>query len=231
MNVFAIADLHLSFTAAKPMSVFGPQWADHERRVEAAWRKAVGAEDVVLLPGDLSWALKLEDALPDLRWIGALPGRKYFIQGNHDYWCGPPGKVRSALPPSLSLVRSGAERLDGLGLCGTRGWTRPDQEEFDPDEDGRLWRREVARLGMALEALARLDAPRRIVMLHFPPRGPAEPTEMSRMIEAAGADLCVYGHLHAEALSDAFEGESGGVAYRCVSADHIGFAPRLVLSL
>ena len=121
MKVFAIGDLHLSGSVDKPMDVFGPEWKDHGRKIEANWQGAVSSGDLVLLPGDLSWAMTLEQALPDLQFIDALPGTKLFIKGNHDYWFSGPAKVRSALGRSVDLLRNDARAFDGVGVCGVRG--------------------------------------------------------------------------------------------------------------
>jgi predicted phosphohydrolase len=231
MNVLAIADLHLGHAVDKPMDVFGPAWQDHAERIAAAWRDAVGSDDLVLMPGDLSWALKLEEAVPDLELIHSLPGRKFFVQGNHDYWCSQPGKVRRRLPPSLRLLRADAAACGPVAVCGTRGWIRPDAEEFDPDRDLRLWRRGLARLELSIRALNDLPATVRVAIVHFPPCAPGTPNELTRMLAEAGVRLCLYGHLHGDALDGAFEGDLDGVTYRCVSADHVGFRPALVLAL
>ncbi|MFU8858470.1 MAG: metallophosphoesterase, partial [Deferrisomatales bacterium] len=118
MIVWALSDLHLSFSGAKPMDVFGEHWRDHAARVERAWRQDVGEGDVVCLPGDLSWALRLPDAAGELAWLGALPGRKVLVKGNHDYWWASLGKVRKALPPGVFALQNDALLLDGVGLAG-----------------------------------------------------------------------------------------------------------------
>lgn len=231
MKVFALADLHLSFAHPKPMSVFGEHWEAHEEAIATAWRADVDAEDLVLLPGDLSWAMRADEARADLAWIDALPGRKLFIQGNHDYWCGKTGKIRSELPPSLGYVRHEALVVGRAGVCGVRGWTRPDDEMFVEENDRKLWLRELGRMETALRALSELNWDVGIVMTHFPPRPIASASDMSRLIESAGVTHCVYGHLHGASLAEAFEGESGGVLYRCVSADHVAFRPVLIAEL
>jgi len=157
MRVFAIGDLHLSSCTEKPMDVFGPRWADHAARIERNWRRVVRSEDLVLLPGDLSWAMRLEEALPDLALIESLPGTKFFIRGNHDYWLSSPAKVRAALGPSMHLVRFDAHVFSGVGICGVRGWPWPGHPEYDPREDERHWLRAVARLRLSLDALSSLD--------------------------------------------------------------------------
>jgi len=228
MRVFAIGDLHLSSCTEKPMDVFGPRWADHAARIERNWRRVVRSEDLVLLPGDLSWAMRLEEALPDLALIESLPGTKFFIRGNHDYWLSSPAKVRAALGPSMHLVRFDAHVFSGVGICGVRGWPWPGHPEYDPREDERHWLRAVARLRLSLDALSSLDWACAVAMFHYPPLDAECSSELCEMVRLAGVRHVVYGHLHGDGLAAAFDGERDGVAYRCVSADRIGFEPALL---
>jgi hypothetical protein len=228
-NVYAIGDLHLGQAVDKPMDVFGPEWENHAERIRENWTRTVQPHDVVLLAGDLSWAMDLAEARPDLAFIDRLPGHKYFLRGNHDYWCSSPGKVRAAIGPSVQLVRFDAAVHRGLGICGVRGWTMPGHPEFDPEEDTRYWERERARLDLSLDALARQEHRCAIAMFHYPPRGADGETLLSEPLAQAGVSWCVYGHLHGQdAHLRAYEGEQGGVRYFCVSADYIDFTPRFI---
>jgi len=228
MKVFAISDLHLCASGKKPMDVFGPEWAGHPDKIAGNWRACVGPDDLVLLAGDLSWAMTLDEARPDFGFIEALPGTKYFIRGNHDYWYAGPSKVRAALGPTTHTLRFDAVSVGGVAICGVRGWVAPGRPDFDPAEDERHWRREIARLELSLRALGGLEWDVAVAMFHLPPRDADGGTRLTELISAAGVRHCVYGHLHGEAAAEAFEGEADGVCYRCVSADHIGFAPVLL---
>jgi predicted phosphohydrolase len=211
------------------MDVFGPEWADHQAKLESRWRDSVGAEDLVLLCGDLSWAMTLEEARPDLDFIESLPGTKYVIRGNHDFWYSRPGRVRAALGPSMHLIRFDAAVERGVGICGVRSWPWPGHPEYDPDSDERHWRRALLRFGMSLEALGELQWDVAVAMFHYPPLSESTTTtELCAMAAEAGVSHCVYGHLHGADARDAFEGEVDGVTYRCVSADRIGFTPALL---
>ncbi len=225
MRVFGIGDLHLSATGEKPMDVFGPEWSDHRGRIERNWRESVGAEDPVLLCGDLSWAMTLEEARPDLEFIDSLPGVKFFIRGNHDFWYSRPGRVRDAVGPSLHLIRFDAAVHRGVGICGVRGWLLPTSPDYVPEKDERHRRRARLRLGMSLDRLGELNWEVAVAMFHYPPRDETGPTELSEMLAPAGVTHCIYGHLHGEDAEDAFEGTEGGVRYLCVSADRVGFSP------
>jgi len=228
MRVFGIGDLHLSSSGEKPMDVFGPEWADHDRRIAENWRLLVAPDDLVLICGDLSWAMRLPEARADLDFIDSLPGVKYFIRGNHDYWCTGPSRVRADIGPSMHYVRCDAAVHRGVGVCGVRGWLLPGHPNFDPAQDARHWRRAVIRLGLSLEALGRLDWQVAVAMFHYPPRTASAATELSEMLAPAGVRHCIYGHLHGPDAAGAFEGEADGVLYRCVSADRVGFRPALL---
>jgi hypothetical protein len=138
MSIFAIGDLHLPGGDDKPMQVFGAHWEGHWEKIRADWRARVTGEDAVLIPGDISWAMHLEDALPDLRAIGELPGRKILLRGNHDYWWGAISRVRDVLPPGMYALQNDALVLDGVAFCGSRGWTYPQNAD---GEDARLYDR------------------------------------------------------------------------------------------
>jgi hypothetical protein len=215
------------------MDVFGPHWRDHPQRIATAWRARVAADDLVLLAGDTSWALKLPEALPDLQWIAALPGQKVLTKGNHDYWWDAARKRRAELPPSLTLVEADATVCGDWVLCGTRAWVTPGQPMFDPSTDERIYNREVGRLERALATAQRLsDASKRIgVLLHYPPFYPdGRPTRFAELIAAAGAVFCVYGHLHRRSdWQIAVQGVRAGVRYHLTSCDFLHFEPSLIV--
>ena len=237
MRIWAISDLHLSFASSKPMDVFGDRWRNHPERVAVAWRGAVAPDDLVLLPGDTSWGLRLPAALPDLQWIDALPGRKILTKGNHDYWWDYARKQRlpdgALLPPSLTLIEAEAVAVGEWILCGTRGWVTPGQPSFKPETDQRIYTREIGRLERALASAARLSEGARPigVLLHYPPFLPdGTPTVFAQMIAAAGVRFCVYGHLHRRVDWEyAEQGERDGVRYHLTSCDYLGFLPSLIV--
>lgn len=228
MKVFAIGDLHLSTSGEKPMDVFGPEWEGHDEKIAANWRRHVGEDDIVLLPGDLSWAMRLEDARRDLEFIGKLPGTKYFIRGNHDYWYSSPSKVRRATADSMRLIRFDAAVHQGLAICGVRGWPWPGMTGYEPEDDEKYWKRAQHRLQLSLDSLSQLDWDEAIAMFHYPPLNHNHTSELCHMTAQAGISRVVYGHVHGTYAEDAFEGERDGVQYTCVSADKIGFSPLLI---
>ena len=248
MNVFAIGDLHLSFAQSKQMDVFGPQWENHERKLEENWRATVSDEDVVLMPGDLSWAMRLEEAKSDLDWLAALPGRKVLLRGNHDYWWASVSKIRKVLEgTNIDVLRNNCVRFDGVCIVGARLWKAPGlslgsvplqaqrpeaaevvkKDRAAPEEDERIWRRELGRLRLSLDAVPR-DADLVIAMTHFPPVNPeGEGSEAAEIIEQAGIAQCVFGHIHNvdRTLLPQFDVTRGPTRYRLVSADYLDFRP------
>lgn len=230
MKIFAIGDLHLSWNAQKPMDIFGENWTGHFERISKAWNALVVPEDIVLLPGDFSWAMRLEEALPDLEAVGALPGRKLLIRGNHDYWWNSLRKLRAVLPEGMYALQNDALRIDGVVVAGSRGWVCPGSANFDPKIDQKIYDREVQRLSLSLAA-AETDKPL-ICMLHYPPFNERrEPSAVSALLERHGVCELVYGHLHGKACRGAFEGQRNGVRYSLCSADHLDFCPKLIMEL
>ncbi|MEE8106902.1 MAG: metallophosphoesterase [Planctomycetota bacterium] len=226
MKLFAIADTHLGQAVDKPMDVFGPAWERHTERLQEQWRATVGEDDTVLVAGDISWGMSLEEALVDLRLIADLPGRKILLKGNHDYWWTSKSKVEKVLPESMTLLQNNAVDLgSGLGVVGTRGWSAPGAPH-STEHDEKIYRREVDRLRLSIEAAGdRFET--LVAMLHFPPayEGFGD-TEFVPLLEAAGVRACVFGHLHGSDHRFALQGERRGVHYHFVAADATGFQPR-----
>ena len=220
MAVFAISDLHLP-ARVKPMDVFGEHWKNHFDRIRADWRARVLPGDLVLLPGDLSWAMRLEEAREDLASIAELPGQKLLLRGNHDYWWSSIGRVRRALPEGTWALQNDSVLIDGRLYAGSRGWTIP-AGDAEP-EDVRIYERERLRLEMSLKNARAKDADAPITaMMHYPPLTD-ELTGFSDILEAYGVTDCVYGHLHGAGLYGAVRGERRGVRYHQVSCDGLEF--------
>jgi predicted phosphohydrolase len=226
MQIYAIADLHLSLTSEKPMDVFGETWRGHAEKLERNWRERVQEDDLVLIPGDISWAMQLSAALPDLSFIGSLPGKKILLKGNHDYWWSAIGRVRSQLPAGMRAIQNDSIAENGIGICGTRGWLCPGSNNFDAD-DQKIYLRELDRLTLSLNSLPQVET--KIAMLHFPPFADKDKgSGFTERLEAAGVKIVIYGHLHGDAHKNAFEGERNGIVYHCVAADKLDFAPKLI---
>ncbi len=220
-KIWAISDLHMP-AHQKPMDIFGDHWVNHVQRISEDWRARVAEEDIVLLPGDLTWAMHLEEAREDLDRIAALPGRKILLKGNHDYWWSSIARLRGILQPGCFAIQNDSLLMDGILFAGSRGWLLPSDETADSD-DARIFRRERQRLEMSLKSARAksADAPL-IAMMHYPPRSEAQ-TGFSDILKAYGAYHVVYGHLHGAGLSTAVTGEIDGLCYHQVSCDGLDF--------
>lgn len=239
MAIYALGDTHLSFAVNKPMDIFGAHWAGHPARLFANWEATVAPEDYVLIPGDISWGMTLDEALPDLTELDRLPGRKLLIQGNHDYWWESLKQMRALPLPSLSFIQNDAVLLpegsvfgvEGpVAVCGTRGWITPGDRSWgeNPEHNQKIYSRELGRLKLSLDAGRKAGARSSLVMLHYPPVAEDhQPTGFSDLLEAdGGVLLCVYGHLHGPgAPYRAFSGLHGSVRYLLAACDALDFTP------
>ena len=226
MAIWAIADLHLSHDQPKPMDIFGEAWANHADKIATNWRRVVGEADLVIIPGDISWAMDLAGARPDLDWIAALPGSKLLVRGNHDYWWSSISKVRAALPPGLAALQNDHFVFGDWAVCGTRGWLCPGEEGFDEEQDEKIYRREVGRLELSLKSARQAGQERLIAALHYPPfNRQGSPSGFSELLESHGVKHCLFGHIHDEGREKIFQGERGGVNYRFVACDGVDFTP------
>ena len=228
-HVYAIGDLHLSLSVPnKAMDVFGAHWMAHADRIKEAWQDTVSEDDLVLIPGDVSWAMYLSDAIADLAFIGSLKGSKLLLRGNHDYWWQSVTKVRAALPAHMYALQNDVFRFGDLFICGTRGWTIPESSHFKESADRKLCERELIRLDLSLNALP--NDVKSIGMLHFPPFSESgEPSEFAKKFTAAGVTDVVYGHLHGASHKYLFQGEWNGVIYHAVPADYLNFVPKMIV--
>lgn len=227
MSVYAIGDLHLSGASPKPMDIFGDHWTEHWIKIKDNWLSVVGADDLVLIPGDLSWAMKLEEAAVDLKEICSLTGTKLILKGNHDYWWSSLSKVNSLLSNNTYALQNSSFIYGDFVIAGSRGWTCPGTYLYDTAADEKLYLREAGRLELSLSE-ARKKAPdkRLICMMHFPPadkRGTS--TMFTDLFEKYGAEYIVYGHLHSASISGALSGNIRGVSYSLVSCDAVNFSP------
>ena len=228
MSLYAIADTHLSLGEEKPMDVFAG-WDNYAQRLSENWKKLVTEEDTVVIAGDISWAMKLEEAYADFKFIHELPGKKLFLKGNHDYWWATKSKIDAFLTEngldSISILFNNAYEVGEFAVCGTRGWFL----ENDTPEDIKVLNREVGRLRMSLDAAA-ATGKEPVVFLHYPPcyRG-IECSEIMEVLSEYEIKKCYYGHIHGKrGFRLACEGEYKGIDFRLISCDRVGFMPVLV---
>lgn len=248
MAVWALADLHLSFGVPdKKMDIFGIQWKDHPERIRAHWLEQITPNDLVLLPGDISWAMRPEDAKADLDWIHSLPGTKVMIRGNHDYWWYSLKKIEQFLPPSIHLIQNNIFKWNNIVIGGARMW---DTSEYsfgnfipyidnprentltkveDPKEAEKIFVRELSRLESSLKQMPK-DSSIRIAMTHYPPIGAdLQPSRTSALLEKYDVSLCVFGHLHNVITNALPYGTKNGVRYVLTSCDYLDCNPVKVL--
>ena len=233
MKIFAISDLHLAFNENidKPMDKFGEGWENHAGRLKAAWEALISDEDLVLIPGDISWGLKLEEAVADFDWLHSLPGTKIISKGNHDLWWGRINYLNSLYDDIVFLQNECyVPECSGIVVVASRGWPYPGSEEYT-EHDEKIYARELQRLKLGLEAAkARAPEARIIACLHYPPSDPAgRQTGFTDLLEEYGVWKCIYGHLHGyAAFGRGIKGMLRGVEYRLVSLDYLGAKPKLI---
>ena len=228
MALYAIGDLHLCLGAEKPMDIFGGAWVGYMGKLKEGL-SVIKPEDTTVLLGDLSWALGLESAKADFAWINEIPGRKIILKGNHDYWWSTAAKFYKFCEENgfsdMFILNNNHFEYEGVAICGTRGWFF--EEDRGGTHDEKVFRRELIRLETSLKSAGDMN---KMVFLHYPPRYKGyECREIIELLERYGVRRCFYGHLHSESHKLAVEGLWGGVDYRLVSADYIGFKPVTVI--
>lgn len=198
MKVFAISDLHLSTVCDKPMDVFGKAWENYFELICADWQAKVHPEDIVILAGDFSWAMRMQEALPDFEQVAKLPGRKVILRGNHDYWWNTISQVRNSIPQGFYALQNDCLRFDDILICGTRGWLCPDGNNLSA-EDTKIFLRENERLKLSIAEMQKQRRPtdKVIAVMHFPPfNGRYDDSEFIKQFVANDIHTVVYGHLH-----------------------------------
>ena len=224
MKLFAIADLHLSRAREKSMNIFGGHWDGHWEKIVHSWKQQIQEQDFVLIPGDISWAMTMEDALLDLRAIGELPGTKLLLRGNHDYYWSSIGRLRASLPPGMYALQNDHFVFEGLTVCGTRGWSLPGSANFGA-ADQKIYDRELQRLKLSLASAEEKGLGCDICMMHFPPFLNKPEGAFVELLQSYGVKRVIYGHLHGRGREGVFEGEAEGIFYQLVSCDHLDFKP------
>lgn len=231
MRIYVIGDLHLALDPRidKPMDVFGPAWANHDQRVKENWQAKITDDDLVVLPGDISWGLKIEEAMADFQFIDMLPGKKVIFKGNHDLWWTSLKKMNS-LVDSIEFVQNNCYMAGDIGICGTRGWTCPGSEGFEPSDE-KIYKRELLRLEMSLKDAVQKGATEIIGFLHYPPTNEKKQSSgFTKLFEEYGVKRVFYGHLHGEDAKRNRDTISfNGVKYRLVSLDAIDCDPVLIV--
>ena len=227
MALYAIGDTHLSFGSDKPMDVFGGGWTGYVEKLRQGFSE-VGAQDTVVLCGDLSWGMSLEQAREDFAFLDALPGKKLLMKGNHDYWWTTAAKMNQFFQAngfsSLRLLHNNCHFYGDVALCGTRGWF---YEEDRGQHSAKIFNRELIRLEASLKAGGERE---KYCFLHYPPLYQGyRCQEILDLLERYGVTRCFYGHLHGGSHRLAVTGRQGKVEYQLIAADYLGFRPLMLL--
>lgn len=225
MSLFAIADTHLSLGTNKPMDSF-PGWNDYVARLGNDWNSIVKEEDTVVIAGDISWAMNFDELYEDFSFLNDLNGKKIIVKGNHDYWWNTLSKMNKFIAEnnfdSINILQNNSYTVDGISVCGSRGWMFESSEEHDE----KILSREVGRIKMSLDSAVNEN---RILFLHYPPiTTNSSCDEILDTLKEYGIKKCFYGHLHGMATKYAFEGEYDGIDFKLISADRLSFVPKLI---
>lgn len=225
MKVFAISDLHLSGVKEKPMNIFGEVWEGHFEKISADWRAKVTDEDIVLIGGDTSWGMKLEEGMFDVARLAGLPGRKVFIRGNHDYWWSAITRVRTLAPDdTFFFLQNDCVKFENVIIAGSRGWTCPGSADYT-EHDEKLYLREAERFRLAFSEVGKVreEGDTLIALIHYPPMGiRKEETLFTRLFDENKVDKVVFGHLHGAGFFP-LRCERGNIEYYLTSCDKVNF--------
>lgn len=226
--IYAIGDLHLDFTKEKSMEIFGENWLNYEEKIFESW-KIINDDDLVLIPGDFSWAIDIEDAYEDLKRIDKLKGHKILTKGNHDYWWNSLAKLRKLDLKSIDFIQNDSIIYNDVNICGIRGWLDPTSKEFKEESDYKIFKRELIRAEISLSSVKNdRDI---IMMIHYPPFDKNKKTnEIFSLLKKYKVTNLIYGHLHGYGHFNIVEGIIDGIDVKCVSSDYIDFKPLLIRS-
>lgn len=230
LKIYSISDLHLSINNPKPMDIFGGPWDNYVEDIVLDWKKKVKKEDIVLIAGDISWAMQTKDAKPDLDFISSLPGTKIIIRGNHDYWWKSITAVRNMCQDGLYALQNDFVKIGNYIFTGTRGWQVPEREELKTSEDEKLLNREYIRLELSLasakqqqEKLQEQGENTQIIsLIHYPPfNSKRNRSKFVELFEKYGVSAVIYGHIHGKTSRSVLITEINGIKYYLTSCDQI----------
>ena len=224
MALFVIGDTHLSLATGKTMQIFNG-WTDYEERLEKNWKRIVSANDTVVIAGDVSWAMNLEEGKADFEFLNSLPGRKLLMKGNHDYWWSTKKKADEFFAANsfdtLNILHNNTYTCGNIAVCGTRGWFF----DAESDADKKVVTREAGRLKASIAA-AKETGLEPVVFLHYPPLNASQKCdEIYNVLIDEGIKRCYYGHLHSYSHASAFNGISDGIRFSLISSDFLEFCP------
>lgn len=226
MKVFAISDLHLSGLADKPMNIFGSEWDGHFEKIKADWELKVSDEDIVLIGGDTSWGMKLEEGIFDIASLRNFKGKKVFVRGNHDFWWNAISRVRAAAPDdTFCFLQNDCVKIGRYVIAGSRGWTCPGSNDFT-EHDMALYLREAERFRLAFHEVKKVrgEGDELIVLMHYPPmNAKLDDTLFTGLFEENAVKKVVFGHIHGSTYYP-YKTEKNGIQYLLTSCDKAKFS-------
>ena len=227
MALYVIGDTHLSLGSSKPMDVFGGAWEGYVEKL-AEGLSVLTDEDTLVIAGDVSWGMSLEESEKDFAWLNSWPGKKIILKGNHDYWWNTASKMNRFFQEkgfdTLHILHNNCHYYGDIALCGTRGWFYEEEQE---GQNAKVFNRELQRLETSLKAAGEAE---KLCFLHYPPYYTGYICQpILDILEKYRVKTCYYGHLHGGSHRLAVQGERGGVAYRLISADFLKFRPEKIM--
>ena len=244
MNIYAIADLHLSLSDPdKNMDVFGAHWKGYMDKIRDNWIDICKEDDVIIIPGDISWAMNFSEMEKDFEFINDLPGIKLILKGNHDFWWSTAAKREEIKRiyglQNIFFIHNNCYLAGNTVVCGTRGWLLPEDRKFT-QKDVIIYERELARLKLSLDSAESHGEREIVAAFHFPPFTPdsQNESEFIRILKEYNVRKCIFGHIHNinknfHRWKDAIDklNMAGNIEFKLVSADFLFFKPNLLMSL
>lgn len=224
MNIYSISDLHLDLRGTKPMNIFGTSWDNYLEEITQDWNAKVKEDDLVLISGDISWAMTLEEFSLDLPFFQNLNGTIILNRGNHDYWWSSISKIRDMLPPKIFAIQNDCIRFGNFLICGTRGWDLPDKGKIQTEQDKKMILRETERMKISLAQAQKIRKSEDILiyMIHYPPFNiRREQNEFLDLLEANNVNCVVYGHLHGKNVKSIKYENRNGIDFYLTSCDQV----------
>lgn len=224
MSIYAISDLHLAFNKNKPMEIFGDNWKEHYIKIKSDWESQVKEDDLVLLPGDFSWAMDLKGNLEEFRYLEELPGRKILLKGNHDYWWNSLTKMRNFLEENniktIDFLYNNSYLFEDYIIVGTRGW-----EDSNSEDDLKILKREWLRLELSLkDGVSKYGTDKKIIVnMHYPPFIENADVDFINLMEKFNVKYCIYGHIHGKIDKEIETLENTKIKFKLVSCDYLNF--------
>lgn len=224
MNIYSISDLHLDLTGSKPMDIFGSSWDNYIDEIVQDWNSKVKEDDIVLISGDISWAMDMQDFKKDLEFFYKLKGNIVLNRGNHDYWWSSITQIRNALPKNIYAIQNDCIRFDDVIICGTRGWDIPERNEEIDKQTEKMLSRELSRMELSLSSMQKIrkENDKVIYMIHYPPfNSTRQQNAFLDLLERYNVDIVVYGHLHGKNIRATLYEERNGIKYYLTSCDQV----------